>query len=160
MSVNGRISWSRIFAQATAAGIVGAIAFDLYLWVTTLLPQHAGIAVAWRWIASTVLGKSALAAPGSAAIGACIHLLVSLSWAAGYAYVATTRPATTTRWLVAGIVYGLVVYTIMQVILLADDNFTYPPTPNAFINTLVAHAVFFGLPVAYVVHVMQRRQAA
>jgi hypothetical protein len=146
--------------QALVAGIAGAILIDLYLWATTLLPRHAGIDVMWRFIASTVLGKSALADPGSAPIGACIHLIVSLGWAGGYAYIAQAHPATTKRWLVAGIVYGLVVYTIMQVILLADNNFTYPPTPNAFINALVAHAVFFGLPVAYIVHVMQRRQPA
>jgi hypothetical protein len=160
VSPDGRVSWSRIFVQALVAGIAGAILIDLYLWVTTLLPHHAGIGVIWRFIASTVLGKSALTAPGSALIGACIHLIVSLGWAGGYAYIATAHPATTQRWLVAGIVYGLVVYTIMQVILLADNNFTYPPTPNAFLNALVAHAVFFGLPVAYIVHVMQRQQPA
>jgi len=52
-----------------------------------------------------------------------------------------------------------VVYTLMQTILLADNNFTYPPTPNDFVNALFAHAVFFGLPVAYVVRVLQPRTA-
>ena len=93
----------------------------------------------WRWIASTVFGKPALVQPGATWTGALIHAIVSVGWASGYAYIAATRPATTRRWIVAGIVYGLIVYSIMQVILLADNNFTYPPTPNDFVNALVAH---------------------
>lgn len=159
MISEARVSWSRIFAQALAAGIVGGVAIDLYLWATTLLPHGESIAVLWQWIASTVFGKPALTQPRATAVGAAIHTIASIGWAGGYAYIGATRPATTRRWIVAGIVYGLIVYTIMQVILLADNNFTYPPTPNDFVNALVAHAAFFGIPVAYVVHVMQTRRS-
>lgn len=157
MTGAARISWSRIAAQALLAGAAGAIVLDAYLWATTLLPHGDGIASMWRWIASTVLGKPALAQPGSAALGAAIHLLVSIGWAAGYAYLAATSPGATRRWIVAGIVYGIIVYGVMQVILLADGNFTYPPTPNAFVNAVAAHALFFGLPVAFVVRTLQPR---
>jgi hypothetical protein len=152
-----RISWGRILFQAVAAGIAGGVLIDFYLWATTLLPQRTGIVVMWQWVASTVLGKVALANPAYAVAGAAIHAIVSIGWAGGYAYIAATRPAATQRWVVSGIVYGLIVYTIVQVILLADNNFTYPPTPNAFINALIACAVFFGLPVAYVVRALQPR---
>ena len=154
------VSWGRVAIQGVVAGLVGAALIDGYLWATTLLPQHAGIASLWRWIASAVLGKSAFGNPSAAAIGALVHGLVSIGWAAGYAYIAATRPATTHRWLVAGIVYGLIVYVIMQAILLADNNFTFPPNPNAFVNAVLAHTIFFGLPVALVVHVMRSRQPA
>jgi hypothetical protein len=152
-----RISWSRILLQSVVAGVAGGVLIDLYLWATTLLPQHASIVTMWQWVASTALGKAAPTNPVSAAAGAAIHAIVSIGWAGGYAYVAATRPATTRRWVISGTVYGLIVYTLMQVILLADNNFTYPPTPNAFINALIAHAVFFGLPVAYVVGKLQPR---
>jgi hypothetical protein len=155
-----RVSWSGIAFQAVVAGVVGGFLIDLYLWATTLLPQRGNIVSLWQWIASTALGKVALTDPACAAAGLAMHAIVSVGWAGGYAYLAATRPATTRRWAIAGIVYGLIVYTIMQVILLADNNFTYPPTPNAFINALVAHAVFFGLPVAYVVHKLQARVTA
>ena len=159
MISQGRVFWKRVVLQALAAGVGGAVAIDLYLWATTLLPHGEGIGVLWRWIASTVFGKPALAQANAAWVGAIIHAIVSIGWAGGYAYVAATRPATTRRWIVAGIVYGLIVYTIMQVILLADNNFTYPPTPNDFVNALVAHSVFFGIPVAYIVHVMQAQRS-
>jgi hypothetical protein len=160
MNSSARPSWSRILMQALLAGIAGGFVFDSYLWLTTLLPQHAGIASLWQWIASTALGKPAPANSDGALIGAAMHAIVSIGWAGGYAYIAATRPATTQRWIVSGIVYGLIVYTIMQVILLADNNFTYPPNPNAFVNALIAHAVFFGIPVAFVVRVLRPRDGS
>jgi len=159
MTARARFSWGRVAAQALLAGLAGAVVFDCYLWATTLLPHGESISGLWQWIASTVLGKSALVDPGSAAIGAALHVVVSIGWAAGYVYIAVAHPASTRRWLVAGIVYGLIVYTIMQVILLADGNFIYPPTPNAFINDLLAHTLFFGVPVAIVVRALQPRPA-
>ncbi|MEO6836678.1 MAG: hypothetical protein ABI231_12345 [Candidatus Tumulicola sp.] len=154
-----RISWTRVLLQGVVAGVAGGILFDLYVWATTLLPVHESIATMWQWIASTALGKVALADPAYAAAGAAIHAIVGIGWAVGYAYVAAGRPSIDRRWIVSGPVYGLIVYTIMQTILLADNNFTYPPTPNAFVNALFAHAAFFGLPVAYVVHLLQPRNA-
>jgi len=153
-----RLPWGRIAAQTLLAALAGAAIFDGYLFATTLLPHGESIAGLWRWIASTVLGKSALTDPGAAATGAFLHLIVSVGWAAGYVYIDVNHPASTRRWFVAGVVYGLIVYTIMQVILLADGNFIYPPTPNAFVNDVIAHALFFGVPVAFVVRALQPRR--
>ena len=152
-----RLSWTHIALQAVVAGVAGGAIFQLYLWMTTILPAHGSIVTQWQWIASTVLGKAALTDRRFALAGLAIHALVSVGWAGGYAYLAATGPLANRRWIVSGIVYGLIVYTIMQTILLADNNFTYPPTPNAFLNAVAAHAVFFGIPVAYVVRVTQRR---
>lgn len=152
-----RVSWTHIIFQAIVAGIAGGALFGLYSWATTILPEHGSVAGSWQWIASTLFGKSALADSRFAPAGLAIAAIVSIGWAGGYAYLAATGPLANRRWVVSGLVYGLIVYAIMQTILLADDNFTYPPTPNAFLNALAAHAVFFGLPVAYVVRAMQRR---
>lgn len=138
------------------AGLIGAATFDLYVWATTLVPAHQSIAELWQWVASTALGKNALADPAYAPVGVAMHAFVSIGWAGGYAYVAAANPVAVRRWVPAGLVYGLVVYAVMQTILLADNNFIYPPNPNAFVNALVAHAAFFGLPVAYVVRAMRR----
>ncbi|HKU80756.1 MAG TPA: hypothetical protein VJP76_01200 [Candidatus Tumulicola sp.] len=157
MSSSIRVSWTRVVVAGVAAGIAGAVTFDLYLWATTLVPAHQSVATLWQWIASTAFGKGALTDPAYAAAGAALHAIVSIGWALGFAYVAAVNPTAARRWLLAGPVYGIVVYTIMQTILLADNNFIYPPNPNAFVNDVVAHAVFFGLPVAYVVQAMLRR---
>jgi hypothetical protein len=155
-----RVSWIRIALQALTAGITGAIVIDLYLWVTTILPQHTTMVAFWQWIASTVLGKVSFTSPSFAVAGLAIHVLVSIGWAGGYAYLAARQPIFTSRWATSGLVYGVIVYVMMQVILLADNNLVPVPNPNAFVNIIIAHTVFFGLPVAYVIGRLQSRVAA
>jgi hypothetical protein len=154
-----RVSWIRIALQAFVAGICGAIVIDAYLWVTTILPQHGSLIALWQWIASTVLGKVAFTSPSYAVAGLLIHFLVSIGWAGGYAYLAARQPIFTLRWATSGLVYGIVVFVMMQVILLADNSVKPIPNPNAFVNIVIAHMVFFGLPVAFVVSRLQPRAA-
>jgi hypothetical protein len=153
------LSWGSIVSRGALAGVAGGILIDAYLWLTTLLPVHVPITTMWQFIASTAFGKGALAQPEFAWVGLAMHLLVSIGWGIGFAYIAAGNRAIARRWIVSGIVYGIVVYTIMSIILLADNNFTYPPTATAFVNAVAAHAVFFGLPVAFVVERLSRRPA-
>ncbi|MEO9170656.1 MAG: hypothetical protein ABI278_05710 [Candidatus Aquilonibacter sp.] len=154
-----RIDWRRIVPEAVAAGVAGAILLHLYLWLTVLLPAHSSIFSYWQWIASVSLGKIALTSSGYAWIGLLVHLVVGIAWAGGYAFLATQRQFVNRRWVVSGLVYGVVVYIFMQLILFSANRFTFPATPNAFINDVIANAVFFGLPVAYVVSRMTRKSA-
>lgn len=140
--------------RAVLAGLAGGIILDLYLWLTTVLPAHHSMAVAWEFIASTVFGNVAFTGASYAAAGLAIFFLISVAWAGGYAYFTNTQPGTNRRWIVAGAAYGLVVYMLMQVILLGSGHFTPPPTPTALVNAVVAHVVFFGVPVAYVVRAL------
>jgi hypothetical protein len=43
------------------------------------------------------------------------------------------------------------VYVFMQALLLGARAFVFPPTPTALLNAVLAHMLFFGVPVAYVV---------
>lgn len=143
--------WSRIFLQAAVAGIVGAVVIQLYLVLTVIVPQQSSIAAFWQWIASVALGKAALTSANYAWLGLLLHLAVSIGWAGGYAFLAAQRAFLNQRWLVSGLVYGLVVYVFMQLLLLGANSFQFPATPNQFINGIAATTVFFGLPVAFVV---------
>ncbi|HVA33518.1 MAG TPA: hypothetical protein VNG31_05185 [Candidatus Baltobacteraceae bacterium] len=154
------IAWPRILGQGLLAGIVGAITIDVYLWLTTILPAHGSIVALWQFIASTLVGKAAYTSSSFAALGVAMHLVVSICWAAGYAYVASTRPFMNQQWGVSGAGYGVLVYAFMQLILLAGGHFVYPPTPTAFLIVVAAHVFFFGVPVAYVVSLQQQRSAA
>lgn len=159
MTSSVRVSWTRVAVAGIVAGLIGGAIFELYVWATTLVPAHQTIGDLWQWIASTAFGKEALKDPRSAGAGVAIHALVSIGWGAGFAYVAAVNPTAARRWTLAGPVYGVIVYAVMQTILLADNNFIYPPNPNAFVNDLIAHAVFFGLPVAYIVHALPSRSS-
>lgn len=159
MTSSLRVSWTRVALAGVVAGLIGGAVFELYLWATTLVPAHQSIADLWQWIASTAFGKAALTEPGYASAGLAIHAIVSIGWAGAFAYVAAVNPTAARRWALAGPVYGVIVYSVMQTILLVDNNFIYPPNPNAFVNDLIAHAVFFGLPVAYIVHLFAPRSS-
>ncbi|HTX60596.1 MAG TPA: hypothetical protein VMH02_13080 [Verrucomicrobiae bacterium] len=148
--------WGRIALQTLLAGIAGGALLDAFLWFVLVRPAGAGIAALWQTVAVQALGKSIAGDPNAAAYGLAIHAVVSLVWAGAYAYVAASRPTFNARWVVAGIVYGLVVYLFMQIVLLVSGNFEYPHSPNDFIAAVVAHVVFFGLPVALVVKLLAR----
>ncbi|HEY1428540.1 MAG TPA: hypothetical protein VGF18_03130 [Candidatus Tumulicola sp.] len=159
MATLARPAWGSIVSRGATAGIIGGITIDVYLWLTTLIPAHTPITAMWQFVASTAFGKGALTNPSFIWVGLAMHLIVSIGWGIGYAYIAASSPAIANRWITSGIVYGIVVYAIMSLILLADNNFTYPSSPNAFVNAIAAHAIFFGLPVAFVINRSSRAAA-
>jgi hypothetical protein len=159
MASSVRLPWGPIVVRGGLAGVAGGIIIDAYLWLTTLVPAHLPVTAMWQFVASTAFGKGSFANPSFVWVGLVMHLLVSIGWGIGYAYIAAGRPVIAARWVVSGIVYGIVVYTMMSIILLADNNFTYPPTIDAFLNAIAAHALFFGIPVAFIVDRSSRRTA-
>lgn len=159
MASSAAVPWGRVATAALAAGVTGAVTIDLFLWFATVLPVHGSMLGVWQFIASTALGKVAFSSTSYAAIGLAMHVAVSVGWAGGYAYLSSTRPFMNERWPISGLIYGVVVYLLMQIVLLVDNNFVYPPNPNAFVIAVIAHTAFFGLPVAYVVHALFRRAA-
>ena len=150
----------RLLVAAIPAGLLGAVTIDVYLWVTTVVPTHGSMLPTWEFIASTVIGKIAFTNSSYAWLGLFMHVCVSIGWAGGYTYMALTQPFINRRWPISGLVYGVVVYFLMQVVLLVDNNFRYPDSLTLFFNALIAHTIFFGLPVAYVVHAITSKETA
>jgi FtsH-binding integral membrane protein len=126
-----------------------------YLCFTFVLPSHQNVLAFWQSIAAGAIGPQALASPVYAWVGLIVHVVVSIGWAGGYAYFAQTQPFVNARWIVSGVVYGIVVYLIMLVLLLGARASIFPFDPATIANVVVAHAVFFGLPVAFVVSRME-----
>jgi hypothetical protein len=148
--------WERVLRPALIAGLAAASIFDLYLWLTTVLPGGGSPVTLWQQIAAATVGKaSAFSSPTYAWLGVAIQAAVGIGWAAGYAYLAARQPVFNSRWVAAGLVYGVVVYAVMSLILLGGNALIPPPNPNAFLNAVIAHSVFFGLPIAYLVKHLQ-----
>ncbi len=148
-------AWGRILAQGAVAGIAGGILIDAFLYVTSVLPQHGSMLAVWTWIASTAVGKVAFTSPQYAWLGLLMHAAVSIGWATGYAYLANSRSSINAHAAISGIVFGAVVYVVMQIVLLGDNAFSIP-TMWEFADALVAHCIFFGLPVALAVRSQMR----
>ena len=145
------VNWARVVREAIVAGITGGIIIEIYLYLTTILPAHGSVLASWQWIAQAAMGKVALSGTSYAYLGLLIHFIVSIGWAGGYAYFSQTQPFVDQRWVVSGLVYGVIVYFFMQLLLIGARAWVEPATPLDALSALVAHALFFGVPVAYVV---------
>jgi hypothetical protein len=132
------------------AGLVGAILVDAYILTVGAITHQLTAVQLYTFVASALLGKSAYTLPQAVWIGIAIHLGVSFGWGLGYAYGAESAPQLVTRPLVSGIVFGLFVYLCMQIALALIGIWHAPSASDAFTG-IVAHVIFFGLPVAYVV---------
>lgn len=140
-------------AAGLAAGVVGGVLFDCFLFgaqIAAGAPAAQVIAQNLSWVAATVLGPSALANPSAPAIGAVLHFAVSIGWALGYVYLVRAQPQLLTRPWISGAGFGLVVYVFMQIVLIAAGQY-HRPSPGALGTGLVAHLLFYGIPVALIV---------
>lgn len=140
---------------ALLAGVTGAFLIALYLWVTEGLVMHrATVLTIFQWDASNFLGPSAFRAGVAAALLGCLlHLIVSLIWGAIFTLGALRIRALAKNWFVSGVIFGVIVRLVMAhlIVPLGHAQMTPPPSELYLANLYVAHIVFFGIPVAWVV---------
>ncbi|HEX3464346.1 MAG TPA: hypothetical protein VHS78_09900 [Candidatus Elarobacter sp.] len=145
-------------AAGLAAGIAGGILIDLFLFAVQLAggTPAAQLAGNFAFIAATLMGPGAYANPAAVPIGVVLHFIVSAGWALGYVYLVRSQPQLLTRPIISGAAFGLMVYIFMQIVLLTAGQYHRPAAPVVLATQLVAHLVFFGIPVALIVSRMLR----
>jgi hypothetical protein len=148
----GTLLVSAIAGPGIIAGLAGGVIIDLYLVLTIVVLSHSATLLGfYQFVASGAIGPSAFAdGTAGALIGVAVHLSVSVAWGIGYAYVAFQMPQVRSRPIVSGICFGLMVMVAMQLLEVAA-NIYHLPDATALINALIAHTLFFGLPVALIV---------
>lgn len=133
-----------VFGKAVVAGIIGGILIDAFL-ILTHMASFPGI---YQFVASGVVGSVAFSSPNYIWLGVVLHLVISIVWALIYGYVAVAGKFTQ-RWLVGGIVLGIVVMIGMTIVqMLAHLAPAAAPSLSTLGMLLIAHVVFYGLPVA------------
>ena len=135
-------------AAGLLAGLVGAVVIELFL--------VAVGAVGGRPVADTLAADSWTLGAPTLAGGLGLHLFVALAWALGYVYLLRSQPQLLSRPWISGLGFGLVVYVFMGVVQIMAGRY-HRPSPAQFETSLVAHVVFYGLPVALVVARALRR---
>ncbi len=150
--MHARTSLSPAFAIPGAlAGLVGAVLIDCYLLVTLVAIGHVTtVAGFYRYVASGALGKATEPAPNAVFVGFAVHIAVAVAWGIGYAYVAARTPQVRERPAISGAVFGLLVMIAMQLIEVYANIYVLPNSA-LFFNGIIAHVVFFGWPVAFIV---------
>ena len=102
-------------------------------------------------IASGLLGRSAFAGGWqSAALGLLIHFAITLFWTVLFVLAATRLAELSRRAVAAGLLYGALIYVVMNFAVLPMTRVTPPRHPSAsvLVNGVAALMVCMGLPIA------------
>ncbi len=143
------LDWGRIVLRGVTAGIAGGIFIDAFLYAATLAPRHASILALWQFVASTAVGKIAFSSTSYAWFGLVMHLAISAGWGIGYSYLSETQAPVNVRPFVSGLLFGVVVYIVMQMAL-ATVGLLVIANGMQIIVGIVAYTFFFGVPVALI----------
>lgn len=104
-----------------------------------------------QFIASGLLGSSAFQGGLSAAVlGAVIHFLIAFAVAAVYVAASGWIPMLRRQPLSFGLLFGASVYLVMTYLVLPLSAVAPSPFSLAmFLNGIIGHALFVGLPIAF-----------
>jgi hypothetical protein len=141
-----------IVTVGIAAGLAGAVAIDLYLIVVeSFVMRIATPIVVMQWDASNALGMAAYRGGwATAALGTLMHFCVSSLWGILFTTVATRVGWLTSRPLASGTLLGILAMTVMRGVIHFGHAVVRPFSAESFLVILIAHTLFFGIPVALV----------
>jgi uncharacterized membrane protein YagU involved in acid resistance len=143
-----RGQWLRLLGLATlVAGTLDALDGVVFFGLHGLNPIQV-----LQYIASGLLGATAFGGGlATAGLGALIHYGIAFVVAGIYLVAARSIPSLRSPWVVVGLLYGAAVYLVMTYGVLPHSAVAPSPvTPAAFVNGIVGHALFVGLPIAQI----------
>ena len=110
-----------------------------------------------QYIASSVLGSRSFSdGLASAGLGLILHFAVSLVVTAIYLLASRRIAVLRTQWILIGLLYGAAVWAVMNLLFLPLTAVAHGPIPTAaWVNGIVGHALFVGLPCAFFAHKVQ-----
>ncbi|HEY2475118.1 MAG TPA: hypothetical protein VGI19_09980 [Candidatus Cybelea sp.] len=150
---------TRAIGIGLIAGLAGAILIDLYLVVTEpYVVRQVTPLLVMQWDASNALGNAAYSGGwGTAALGTLMHFCVSIVWGILFVFAALRIRWLQEHALTAGIILGIVAMTVMR-FMIHFGHAVVRPFPSVWMVAyiLVAHVVFFGIPVALVATTLLR----
>ena len=141
------------FIKIVLAALVGNITITLYLVISNMLlhSMHADVVLRrlLQWDASQALGQSAFSGGWPAALlGFAMDMAVSLAWAAVFSVLLSRVRAARHLWSL-GAAFGVVVMLVMMYgVIPFGAGPPFKPDVPTFLNIMVAHTLFFGVPVA------------
>jgi uncharacterized membrane protein YagU involved in acid resistance len=144
---------ARRHPAADAILVGGAIAGVLDITYAIVFSAFRGVAPMriLQSVASGLLGKAAFdGGTATAALGLVLHFLIAFSAAAVFWVASRQWPGLLRKPVVTGILYGVVVYAVMNLVVLPLSA-TPPRTkflPIVIVTGLLVHMFFIGVPIA------------
>lgn len=143
----------KLLVTAALGGGVGGLLDCLYatiLWGFILGHNPAGI---WQSVASGLLGKASYDG-GSATVllGLALHFFIAFLMALVYVMASRRLPALTARPVLMGMLYGLVLYLVMNfvVVPLSAIGPRFPKSLMGVVWPLLPHILFVGPAIALI----------
>ena len=138
------------FKAILIGGLIGG-ALDLTFAVSYAAMQDFPPVKLLQTIASGAFGQSAFdGGPPMAVAGFAIHFLLSLLWAALFAFLTSRLALARRQPIVSGAVFGVLVFLAMRCVLLPLSAYPRPVSfsmPGSFYD-LLSHMFLFGVPIA------------
>jgi hypothetical protein len=135
-----------------------AIAVLDFLDASIFFTQYFGIPLSrvWQGVAAGVLGREAATAGGwnTAALGIFLHFAVAFCIATVYFIGTRATNFLVNHPIISGVAFGIIANFVMQYVVIplsaaggaAPAPFRWP----VFLNSVIGHALFVGLPVALI----------
>jgi uncharacterized membrane protein YagU involved in acid resistance len=137
---------------AILAGIVGNIAISIYLSIALPVFFHTAPIVLFQWDDSNIVGDIAFSGGlASAGLGFFFDFIVSIVWGGIYVVLYRMVPLVRRSVSVSGLVFGALVMLVMFTVVVPLGHAHQSTKLPGLLDSLVAHTVFFGLPVAFTV---------
>jgi hypothetical protein len=144
---------SAIRAIAVGATVAGVLDATFAVIVDVVILRAFSLLGVLQWIASGALGQSAFSGGiATAALGVAIHFVLAFFFAALYWLVSLRATVLRSNAALVGIVYGAVIWLVMDLIVLPQSGVPKSAfNPAVFTAFLIDHALFVGLPIALAV---------
>jgi hypothetical protein len=141
---------------AIIGSVVGLIVVTLYLIVFRFFISHVPLAVEleqlMQWDASNAYGDAAFSGGWNmAAAGAAMDVVVSTVWAVVFVYAYANFGFVRRSVLLSGFLLGVVVWIVMIYAVVPLGHARAGTSALAIISTGIAHTLFFGVPLMWVV---------
>jgi hypothetical protein len=150
--MNERLRSRRALRATLLGGAVIAVLDGLDAIVAYRLVLGLDPVTIYQFVASGMLGPEAFSGGvGAALVGVLVHCAVAVAAAGSYAFASARWSVLVGRPAVFGALYGLLVFGAMNYGVIPLS--LIPPSPFSlplFVNGVVGHVLFVGLPAAYV----------
>lgn len=131
-----------LVAGGFVAGILGGFLIHAFFFAIGTA-RYPGT---YEWIASGIVGRSAFT-DHLAWLGVIIHFCIAIVAVTLYAYIAQIV-GLLGKPLLGGVLFGIVTNGVLDLVVFARWGIPLPTTWHDVAMPLVAHVVFFGIPVA------------
>jgi len=141
-----RSMWKPILLATALCGTL-----DIVFAAILTLMRGREIADMLRFVASGPFPAASEMGASGAVLGLVVHFTLMAIMVAWFVIAARNVPALTDRPWLAGLIYGLITWAVMNLIVVPlRFPAAWPPKPMAIATQLFAHVALVGLPTAYI----------